>query len=368
MTTAVMRSGWFVGVLMLACLPAGCTKTETPEVMLERARILMQREQIAEAVPLLDAVVAAMPESAEARYQRGVAYERLDVLEKALADYTECLKLDDERRDALNNKAVVLARLERLDEATQDFTRLIELDPQGSLAWRNRALSFADQKQYDKSLADYGKALELAPEDPVNWYQRGIVYLAQGKLMEAENDFSKALELDPELARAWMNRGVVRYRQGKKQLASVDLQKAQELDDAIVLPDVGFFSAQSATDQPTWTEIRSFAEFELSRSGVTDLALVAEQPSALCGVFRGLRKEKSVAFVVGFMGADESAVMVPAIEGLAEEAQQATSFVLLAVSRNADGKTLVVRNMIDPWDPTAGAHRRLLQISLDTSR
>jgi tetratricopeptide (TPR) repeat protein len=365
MTTALLRSSSLFGVLMLVCLHLGCGRSETPEVMLERARILMQREQIAEAVPLLDAVVAAMPESAEARYQRGVAYERLNVLEKALADYTECLELDDERTDALNNKAVVLARLERLDEATKDFTRLIEMDPQGSLAWRNRALSYADQKQYDKSLADYGKALELAPEDHVNWYQRGVVYLAQGKLTEAESDFSKAIELDPELARAWMNRGVVRYRQGKKQLASVDLQKAQELDDAIVLPDVGFFSAQTSADHPTWTEIRSFAEAELSQNGFRDLVLVSEQPTALCGVFRGLRRDQTAVIAVGFVGAEESTIIVPDLDGLAEDARQAESFAVLAVSHAADGQTMRVRAMIDPWNPAAEVKRRLLQIPIE---
>jgi len=364
MTSALVQSSVLVGALML-CLQSGCSRTETPEVMLERARILMQREQIAEAVPLLDVVVAAMPESAEARYQRGVAYERLDVLEKALADYTECLKLDDERTDALNNKAVVLARLERLDEASQDFTRLIELDPQSSLAWRNRALSYADQKQYEKSLADYAKALELALDDPVNWYQRGVVYLAQGKLAEAESDFSKAIEFNPELARAWMNRGVVRYRLGQKQLASVDLQKAQELDDAIVVPDVGFFSAQTAANQPTWPRIRSFAEAELDRIGVRELVLVAEQPTELCGVFKGLQKEQTVIIAVGFAGADDSTVTVPAVEGLPEDARQATSFSLLVVSSAADGQAMFVRAMIDPWDPTANALIRLLQIPVE---
>jgi Tfp pilus assembly protein PilF len=365
MTSVLLRSSSLVGLLMMTCLHSGCSRSETPEVMLERARILMQREQIAEAVPLLDAVVAAMPESAEARYQRGVAYERLDVLEKALADYTECLKLDDERTDALNNKAVVLARLERLDEATQDFSRLIELNPQGSLAWRNRALSYADQKQYDKSLADYGKALELAPEDPVNWYQRGVVYLAQGKLAEAESDFTKALELNPELARAWMNRGVVRYRQGQKQLASVDLQKAQELDDTIFLPDVGFFSEQTPVGRPAWSEIRSFAEEELTRTGVTDLTLVSEHPTELCGVFKGLQKKQSVVIAVGFVSPDESTVVVPAIDELPDNAQQEQSLVLLAVSRAADGKTLSVRTLIDPWDPTTQSGIRLMQIPIE---
>ena len=107
----------------------GCgASADSPEVKLERARILMQRDQAAEAIPLLNEVIDATPKDPEARYQRGVAYESLSVLEKALIDYTECLTLNPERTDALNNKAVVLAKMKRFEDAAAEFTRLVDLD------------------------------------------------------------------------------------------------------------------------------------------------------------------------------------------------------------------------------------------------
>lgn len=50
-----------------------------PEVMLERARIFMAQGSTALAIPLLDSVIEATPQSSEAFFQRGVAYEELEL-------------------------------------------------------------------------------------------------------------------------------------------------------------------------------------------------------------------------------------------------------------------------------------------------
>ncbi len=344
--------------IVLTALAFGCGKgIDGPAVTLERARILMERDQAAEAIPLLNEVVAALPKEAEALYQRGVAYESLDVLEKALADYTECLQLDRERTDALNNKAVVLAKLERFSEAAAEFTRLVELDPQGPLAYRNRGLCHFDLNNFDAALADYAKALELAPKEAANWFQRAAVYLEQKRYAEAELDYTKAIELDPELAKAWMNRGVVRYKSGQKALAAEDLAKAQELDDNIVLPDIGFFSddqpaaSGEASADASWKQAREAAEKELTSRGLAKLTLVQEFASFQCAEFSGeLNGASRVIFVACCKETDE--LLTLPVNGHVLTNSETSDCVLLVLKTPADPAAMPTVSVYNAnWDP-----------------
>lgn len=351
----------------------GCgASADSPEVKLERARILMQRDQAAEAIPLLNEVIDATPKDPEARYQRGVAYESLSVLEKALIDYTECLTLNPERTDALNNKAVVLAKMKRFEDAAAEFTRLVDLDPQGPLAYRNRGLCHFDLGRFDDALADYAKALELAPTDPANWFQRAGVYLKQNRFDEAEQDYSKAIELDPALASAWMNRGVARFKRGDKKLAAADLQKAQSLDDNIVIPDIDFFSTESgpiATEPSSsllWQRVRRAAEMELSTRGLTSITVAREFPSFLCAEFTGQSEDGPVKILVACLSDDESSFNLPANWNTTNDGV-AKPTLLLVKAPGIDGPIEAVRFQ-KSWNPKAiDANPLMLRYRMDAA-
>jgi len=333
---------------------AGCGKSSTlPGVKLERARILMERGQVAEAIPLLEEAIAELPNNSEARYQRGLAYERLNVLEKALADYTECLRLDAERTDALNNKAVTLAKMKRLEEAAVEFGRLIDMDPQSALFYRNRGLCHFDLGNHEAALADYAKALELAPKDPAGWFQRGGVYLKQGRFAEAEQDYSKAIDLNPELAKAWMNRGVSRYKKGDKKLAAEDLEKAQSLDDSIVLPDIDFFkdgdsfgTPEEVASESLWPTARSFAEEALAVHKFTSVTLVREFPSMLCAEFTGIIEGKPRRILVTCSSEDRAHLTLPTDPAATTDC----ALMVIRLSREA-GKSPVVSRFEEHWTP-----------------
>jgi tetratricopeptide (TPR) repeat protein len=352
-----LQSSAFVVLLSAIILvQAGCSGSpDSPEVKLERARILMERDQAAEAVPLLNEVIDATPKDPEARYQRGVAYESLDVLEKALADYTECLTLDTERTDALNNKAVVLAKMKRFEEAAAEFSRLVDLDPQGPLAYRNRGLCHFDLKQFDAALADYAKALELDPEEPASWFQRGGVYLAQQRYAEAEQDYTRAISIAPDLAKAWMNRGVARYKRGEKVLAAEDLQKAQSLDDDIVLPDIDFFApaehslpSSALAVQDEWKDLKGFAEMDLASRGFEKLTLLREFPEFGCAEFSAVHSSQSWTLIVGTQSAGDSSMTLPVgpSKGTAE-----TSAALLVLKKSEGTLKPQVVRFEQPWNP-----------------
>ncbi len=370
-SVAARVSAWPVQMLVIFVLASciGCgSSPDSPEVKLERARILMERDQAAEAIPLLNEVVSSVPKDAEARYQRGVAYESLDVLEKALIDYTECLLLDSDRTDALNNKAVVLAKMERFKEAAVEFTRLVDLDPQGPLAYRNRGLCYFDLGDFEKALADYAKALELAPKDASNWFQRGAVYLSQSRFEEAEQDYSKAIELDPELSMAWMNRGVARYKRGEKKLAAEDLTKAQSLDGTIVIPDINFFSvgddsgleSQSAASN-SWAAIQEFAKQDLGARGFEALTLVADFPQFQTAEYSAKKDGVSRIVIVAGVENNDTFVALPSdAASSGSDRNPANEMTLLLISTTESDPAPKVQRFAEPWNPTASAAKPVL--------
>ncbi len=321
----------------------------------------MDRGQGAEAIPVLDTVLKAMPQNADAYYQRGLAYENLDLPEKALADYVACLKLDDLRTDALNNKAVQLAKLKRYDEAIAAFTELVDLDREDFLGYRNRALCRFDMHDTAGALLDYATALKLNPDDSSSWFQRGNVYLSIDNLDAAESDFSRSLELDPEFAKAWMNRGVVRYRKGQKPLAADDLTRAQALDSNIVLPSIDFFSdaqpsaaATAVMASSPWDRCRPLIEKELAERGFTQLVFVREFPDLQCAELTGDFDGKPNTVLVTCQQKGKSTVTLPCPDLRTLAGVERPPCVLLVLQvPDKDGSAPAVARFEQQWNPQA---------------
>jgi tetratricopeptide (TPR) repeat protein len=345
--------------ICLILVVAGCARSpDSPEVTLERARILMAQDQTASAIPLLDLVIEATPQNSEAFFQRGVAYETLELPEKALADYDACLKLDVFRTDALNNKAVQLAKLKRMDEAVLAFTELVDLDREDFLGYRNRGLCRFDLHDYANAMEDYNKAIGLNPADASSWFQRGNVHLAMNSLTEAESDYSKAIELDPDFAKAWMNRGVVNYRTDRKTEAAADLTKAQELDSNIVIPAIDVFTdiAKSASvteviSDNSWKTCCSLAEKELSQRGFTELVVVREFPDLRCAELAGEIDGQPRTILVSYQQTAQSTVTVPCVDSHST-GDEKPSYALLVLQMPDEGTTTseVIRFDMN-WNP-----------------
>jgi tetratricopeptide (TPR) repeat protein len=346
-----IASAVLYSVCMFSLLFAGCSRAvESPEVKMERARILMQRGRPAEAIPLLNEVSSSDTEDDEVYYQRGVAHEQLDLLDKALEDYSLCLKYAPDRHDALNNKAVVLAKMEKYEEAADEFRKLVESSPEDPLAYRNRALCFADLKRFDNALADYAKAIELAPSDPAGWFQRGNVYLTQKRHEEAIADYTRAIELDGQLSMAFMNRGVAHYRLRQFDAAKKDLEHAQEMDDSIVVPGVDFFGTEgqvpaSSASPMAWSGYQAAAEKILAERGFRDVNFTSEFPLLLCAICSASDQNGPRRIVVCGRHPDGSIIIPESAE--ASDATTAASMESLLILQQDNAGAIAAEKFID---------------------
>jgi Tfp pilus assembly protein PilF len=116
------------------------------------------------------------------------------------------------------------------DRAIAAYSEAIRLDPSDPVTFNNRGLAYRERGRYHKAIADYNEALRLRPRDAVVSYNRGMAYYHLGDTIGAIADFTRALELRPDYAQAYRRRGEAHARRGQAEQAKADQDEAERLD------------------------------------------------------------------------------------------------------------------------------------------
>jgi uncharacterized membrane protein YhaH (DUF805 family) len=121
---------------------------------------------------------------------------------KAIDDYNRAIELTPDSADAFYRRGDAYDEMGEYGKAIADYSKAIKLDPNHTLAYYNRGCAYGEIGAYDKAIADYNKAIELNPYDPLAYYNRGLAYGEKGEMPKAVSDLEKCIGLctDPELA------------------------------------------------------------------------------------------------------------------------------------------------------------------------
>ena len=149
-------------------------------------------------------------ESAYTAFHRGLTYqlkgeesdapaEKQAAYEKAVASYTQALKMKPDLPEAYNNRGCAYLDMDDIDSAIQDYNTVIEWDSEDAVPYHNRGNAYFDEGDVDKALQDYDTAIKLAPDFALAYYNRGNAYLVTNEMDKAIADFRKAIELDESL-------------------------------------------------------------------------------------------------------------------------------------------------------------------------
>jgi tetratricopeptide (TPR) repeat protein len=112
--------------------------------------------------------------------------------DKAVADYTEAVRLNPKDTAAYCGRGVAYGKLGELDNAIADFSEAIGIDPKYAHAYCNRGIIYRKKGDYDKAIADYTGAIRLDSKDAVAYVNRGNAYADQSEFDKAIADFSEA--------------------------------------------------------------------------------------------------------------------------------------------------------------------------------
>ena len=84
--------------------------------------------------------------------------------EKAIADYSEAIRLDPKDASSCSNRGVSWAKKGQQDKAIADYSEAIRLDPNDVRTYVRRARARIESREYDQGIADFDKAIELDPK------------------------------------------------------------------------------------------------------------------------------------------------------------------------------------------------------------
>jgi tetratricopeptide (TPR) repeat protein len=201
------------------------------------------------------------PENAVYYNQRGLVYKRCNENEKALADYTEAIRLDqdgDDARNAYGNRALLFDKLKRHTEAIADYLAFHRLDPDNETI-KTKLMERADEllrsggsaqdpkaKKVAAAIDIYTAIIEQDESYPRVWTQRGLAKLLGVSYFDAEYlddetfsnykvalpDLDRAIEEDEEDGDAYAYRAEIHWRCGRNDDALEDLQRAFDLSAA----------------------------------------------------------------------------------------------------------------------------------------
>jgi tetratricopeptide (TPR) repeat protein/CHAT domain-containing protein len=194
-------------------------------------------------------------------YKRGLAYQRAEEIEKALADFVMAAQLDPSRVDIRINlgqlyaachdweQALVHYTLARIsmglacgqlgnrEAALENLGQAIAQEPGEDIAYlAHKALAemHLEGELYDAALDHFTNALSLRPEDAMSYLSRAHVHHQQKRPTEAIADVNRALLFLPDSAIAYNLRGLVLRDGGEFDRALADFDKALAIDPTIM--------------------------------------------------------------------------------------------------------------------------------------
>jgi tetratricopeptide (TPR) repeat protein len=139
--------------------------------------------------------------------------------------------VEREPKDALSfhNRGETYDRKGDYDRAIADFTEAIRLDPNFALAYRSRGAAYHAKGDYDRAVADSTEAIRLNPGDAVDYRNRGRAYHSKGDYDRAVADFTEAIRLDPNDANGYEWRSLAYSQKWNFFRAMADRAEAKRL-------------------------------------------------------------------------------------------------------------------------------------------
>lgn len=200
-------------------------RPDQPDVLHNRALILMNLGRVAEAIEGFEQVLKARPGFVDAWLHRGNLLMDMDRPQEAITSFDRVLSLQPDNIEALTNRSDVLSNLRRLEEAVAGYDRVIALMPDFAYAHANRGIALAMAKQFQEALDSFGRALALDPHLAHLHYERADALRELGRFDEALDACGKA----QHMSEAWNARGNIELELRRYDDALASFEKALNL-------------------------------------------------------------------------------------------------------------------------------------------
>ena len=157
------------------------------------------------------------------------AQKDLNLLDEALQNYRQSIRINPNLPEAHYNLGVLLGEQSSTSEAIDHYLKAVQLNPKFADAHNNLGSAFQKQGQPQKAEKHLRQALQLEPDHAEALNNLGFILAAQNEYDAAIVNYRKALQIDPDFVKAHKNLGFALQRQGDLDQAVVHYRKALEL-------------------------------------------------------------------------------------------------------------------------------------------
>ncbi len=146
-----------------------------PSTLTNLAATLLKLGRPADALPLLDEVLAQEPQDDEALGHRGVALNQLNRPADACVSLERLVQLAPARAEAWFHLAQSRQMLEQPAAALDAYERCLALRPTHGASWSQRGTALKDLERSDEAAASFERALALGDDADLNRYYLAAV-------------------------------------------------------------------------------------------------------------------------------------------------------------------------------------------------
>jgi arylsulfatase A-like enzyme/Tfp pilus assembly protein PilF len=151
--------------------------------------------------------------------------QELGALDRSAALLDAVVAAHPDYAEAYNSLGVVYSRQGRHAEARAAYRKVLELDPTSAKAYENLGVDELSAGDLAAATADLGRALSLDPRLAGARNALAAVYMREGRTVDAIAEWKMAVQLDPRLFDAVYNLGTVLYKAGRREEARPYLER-----------------------------------------------------------------------------------------------------------------------------------------------
>jgi tetratricopeptide (TPR) repeat protein len=219
---AVASGSLLIGLGMLVI---GCS-AEKPNLAAQRDPVTGETNMPTEAQNATFETVKDPPITADTRFAAGQLAETRGMLDEAIKQYIEAIRLNPHHQLALFRLAVVQTQLKEYPQAIQTWKGYVAATNESAAAYGNLGFCYELAGQSNEAEAAYLRGISRDPKEQTCRVNYGLMLAARAETDLALEQFQAVLSP----AEAHYNVASVFEQQGRKEQAKVEYRKALALD------------------------------------------------------------------------------------------------------------------------------------------
>lgn len=162
--------------------------------------------------------------------KRGEALHTDKKYDQAIAEFDAAIKLDPSNTEAYRLRGRSKREKGDLQGALRDFNKALEIEPNSSRTFLGRGLTYEKLGDSKSAISDYTRGIQLEPNYPNGYSYRGHLKIDLKDFKGAISDYDSLISLEPNNRNAYLNRGYVKAQLGDYKNAIGDYDRAIQID------------------------------------------------------------------------------------------------------------------------------------------